>query len=133
MALPTRRFNVARRQNRLLPRQRAAVGLFDYCRGALSAVAHHAAKLMHGVRDRGMTAEGLSADIHETRFLQSNVARRAAIHHSEFGQPDLLDAVLEMALQGDGLAAAANQGQVLFLIMTPFAEMVFCRSNGQRD
>src|SRR5712692_9444602 len=133
MALSTGRFNVARGQNRLLPRQRAAVGLLDYCRGALSAVAHHAAKLINGVRDHGMTAEGLGADVHETRFLQSNMARRAAIHHSELRKPDLLNAVLEMALQSDGLAAAANQGQVLFLIMTPLAEMVLGGSNGQRN
>ena len=94
MALSARRLDIACRQNRLLPRQRAAVGFFDGGRWALPAVAHHAAELVKRVRNHRMLAERLRADIGQTGFFQSDVAGGAAIHDSELRQPDLLDAVV---------------------------------------
>ena len=56
----------------------------------------------------GMRAEGLHVHVDEAGFFQTNVAARAAVDYAEFGQPDLLDPSLEVALQRDGIAAVAN-------------------------
>src|SRR5271157_2525461 len=102
MALPARRLHVARGQNRLLPRQRAAVSFLDRGRGALPAVAHHTAELIERMRNRRMASKWLGADIGQTRFFQSDVASGTAIHNSKLRKPDLLDSVVlvEVALQG---------------------------------
>ena len=133
MALPARRLNKARRQSRLLPRKRAAVSFFHGSRSALPAVTHHAAKLVGRVRDHRMAAEWLCADIGETRFFQSHMARGAAIDDSDLRKPYLLDAVVEVTLQRDRVSARPNQRKVLFLIVTPFTEVILRRCDGQRN
>ena len=135
MTLPARRLDVPRRQDRLLPRQRAAVGFLDGGRRALPAVTHHAAKLVERVRHYRMPPKRLGADIGETGFFQPDVAGGAAIHDSELRQPDLLDSVVvaEVALQGNRIAPILHQRQILLLVVTPFAEVVLGGSYGQRD
>ena len=133
MALPAGRLHIPRGQNWLLPGQSAAVGFLDRGRSALPAVAHHAAKLVGGVRDSRMLTERLRADIGEAGFFQSDVASSAAIDDSELRKPDLLDPVVEVALQCDGISPGPNQRQVVFLVVAPFTEVILGRRNGQRD
>lgn len=111
MALPAGRLDVPRRQDRLLPRQRAAVGFLDGGRRALPTVTHDAAELVERVRNNRMLAKRLGTDIGKTRFFQSDVASGAAIDDSELRQPDLLDSVVvvEVALQCDRISPARNQ------------------------
>src|SRR5262249_45371429 len=97
MALPTPRLDVAGRKNRLLPCQGAAVRLFHRGRGALSAMAYHAAELFHVVGNYGMSTVRLQAYISKTGFLQSHVAACAAIRNSKFRMPDLLNAGLKVS------------------------------------
>ena len=132
MTLSAGRLDVACRQDRLLPGQRAAVGFFDGGRRALSTVTHHAAELVKRVRDYRMHAERLGADIGETGLFQSNVAGGTAIYDSELRQPDLLDAVVEVALQCYRLPAAPNQREIFVLVVAPFAEVILGRCDGQR-
>ena len=133
MALPAGRLDIPRRQNWLLPGQRAAVSFLDGGRSALPAVTHHAAELVRGVRDYRMPAERLRADIGKAGFFQSDVAGRAAIDDSELRKPDLLDPVVEVALQCDRVSPRPNQRQILLLVMAPFAEVILGRCNGQRN
>ena len=133
MALPAGRLDIARRQNRLLPGQRAAVRFLDGGGSALPTVTHHAAKLVRGVRDYRVRAERLRADIGKTGFFQSDVAGGAAIDNSELRKPDLLDSVVEVALQRDRVSPGPNQRQIMFLVMPPFTEVVLGRRNGQRN
>lgn len=134
MALPAGRLDVPCRQDRLLPGLRAAVGFFDAGRRALPAVTHHAAELVKRVRDYRMPAERLgNVGIGQARFFQSGVAGGATIYDSEPRKPDLLDSVVEVALQCYCFSAAPNQCQILFLVVTPFTEVVLSRCNGQRN
>ena len=66
-------------------------------------------------------------------FLQSDVATRAAVNHAEFGQPDLLNAALKVALQRIGIAAIADHPEIAVLIVTPLAEEILRGSNRQRN
>src|SRR2546425_665583 len=120
MALPTGRLDIPGRQKRLLPGQRAAMGFLDGGRSTLPTVTHYTAELIRRVRDHGMPPERLRADVGETGFLQSGVAGGAAIDDSEFRKPDLLDSIVEVSLQCDGVSPAANQRQIPVLIVTPF-------------
>src|SRR5271166_2726429 len=107
---------------------------FGYCScGTLAAMAHGASELVEFVRDYGMRPEGLRAYIGEARLFHSNVATRAAVDHTELGQPDLLNPALKMALQCHGIAAVADHLQISVLIMTPFAEVVFRGGNRERS
>ena len=133
MALSAGRLDVACRQDRLLPGQRAAVGFFDGGRRALPTVAHHAAELVKRVRNRRMPAERLCGDIGKTGLFQSGVAGGAAIDDSELRNPDLLDAVVEMTLQGYRVSSAPNQRQIFVLVVVPFTEVILGRRNGQCD
>src|SRR5271157_5346324 len=135
MALPAGRLDIPRRQDRLLPGQRAAMGFLDDGRRALPTVTHHAAELVKRVRDYRMPAKRLCADIGKTGFLQSDVAGGAAIHDSELRKPDLLDSLVfvEVTLQCDRLSTAPNQLQILLLVVTPFTEVILGRCNGQRN
>src|SRR5208282_4649406 len=109
MALSAGGLHVACRQNRLLPSQRTAVGFLDRGRRALPTVAHHAAELVKRVRNYRMLPERLHADIGQARFVQSDVACGAAIYDSELGKPDLLEPVMEVALQRYSVSPAPNQ------------------------
>ncbi len=134
MTLPARRLNITRRQGRLLPCQRTAVGFLDGGCRALPAVTHYAAVLIKGVRDDRMPPKRLCADVSQAGFFQSEVAGGAAIDDSELRKPDLLDALLpaKMALQGYRVSTAADQRQILLLVATPFTEIILGRRNGQR-
>ena len=99
---------------------------------ALSAMADRASELIELVRDRGVRAERLGGNIRQAGFFQADVATGAAVDYSEFGEPDLLDAALEVALQRVGVAAIANHPEIAVLIMTPLAEEILRGSNGQR-
>ena len=133
MALPAGRLHIPRRQNWLLPCQRAAVRFFDSGCCALSAVTHGAAELIGCVRDYRMLSERLRADIGKTGFFQSNVAGRAAIDGSELWKPYLLDPRVKMTLQCDRVSARSNQRQILILVVTPFTEVILRRCDGQRN
>ena len=80
-----------------------------------------------------MLAEWLCGDIGKTRFPQSHVASGAAIDDSELRKPDLLNPVVEVALQCDRVSPAPNQRQILLLVVAPFAEVILRRCNGQRN
>ena len=56
-----------------------------------------------------MRTERLNVYIGQTRFFQTNVTTRAAVDHSEIGQPNLLNSSLKMTLQCNRIAAVANQ------------------------
>src|SRR5260370_10701616 len=133
MTLPAGRLDIACRQDRLLPGQRAAVGFFDGGRRPLSTVTHHAAELVKRVRDYRMHTERLGADIGETGFFQSGMAGGTAIDDSELRKPYLLDAVVEMALQRYRLSPAPNQREIFVLVMAPFTEVILGRRDGERD
>ena len=131
MALSAGRLDVPRRQKRLLPGQRAAVGFLDGGGGALSTVTHYASELVGRVRDRRMRAKRLSVDIGKAGFFQSDVASGAAIDNSQLRKPDLLDSIVEVALQRDRIPARPNQRQILFLVVPPLAEVILSRCDGQ--
>ena len=135
MALAARRLDIPCRQDGLLPGERAAVGFLDRGRGALAAMAHYATELVQCVRDYWMAAEGLSANIFEAGFFQSDVAGGTSIHDSELRQPDLLDAIVfaKVALQGYRFSATCNQRQILLLIVTPFTEVILGWRDGHRN
>src|SRR5450755_2429204 len=95
-------------------------------------MAHGASELVELMRNCGMRAERLHVYVVEARFFQANVATRAAVHHSEIGQPDLLNPSLEMALELDRVAAVAYHLQVSLLIVAPLAEVAFCGSDRER-
>src|ERR1022692_1643150 len=132
MAFAARRLNVFRRQNRLLPRQRAVVR-FGYGRGgALAAMAEGASELVELMWNHGMRSERLLVYVGEAGFFQSHVATGAAVNHAEVGEPDLLNPSLEMALQRDRIAAVGNHLPIAMLIMTPLAEVVFRGGDRER-
>ena len=80
-----------------------------------------------------MLAKGLNANVVQARFFQSHVATGAAVGDAEFGQPDLLNAALKMALERDRIAAVADHFLVAVLIVAPFAEMIFGGGDGERN
>ena len=65
-------------------------------------------------------------------FFQSDVATGAAVDDAEFGQPDLLDAALEVALQRVGIAAVADHPKIAVLVVPPLAEEILRGSDRQR-
>ena len=136
MALPARRLDVACRQDRLLPGQRAAVRFLDGGRGALPTVAHHATELVKGMRNYRMAAERLgNVGIGQARFFRSDVAGGAAIDDSELRKPDLLGVVVfvKVPLQCYRVSTGLNQRKILLLIVTPFTEVIFGWCDGQRN
>src|ERR1700686_336427 len=132
MAFAAGRLDVFRGQNRLLPCQRAVVRLGNRSGRALSAMANRASELIELVRNRRMRAEGLIRNIRETGFFQPDVATGAAVYDSEFGQPDLLDPAVKVALQRIRIAAVADHPEIAVLIVPPLAEEILRRSNRQR-
>jgi hypothetical protein len=78
-----------------------------------------------------MTAKRLGAYVGQAGLFQAGVARGTAIDHTQLRKPYLLDAALKVPLQGDGIAPAADQREILVLVMPPFAEIILGRSNGQ--
>ena len=109
MALSATGLDVLRRQQRLFPLLGCVVRFFHGGGGALSAMAGGAAKLRQRVRNDRMLAKCYRADIGKAVFFQSKMAGGAAVGHLLLGNPDLLDAAFEMAFQGDGVGAAANE------------------------
>ena len=71
-----------------------------------------------------MFSKGHRADIGQARFFQTKVAGGATVCDLLLGQPDLLDAGLEVPFQGDRIGTAADETQILLLVMPPLAEMV---------
>src|SRR5208337_3609958 len=135
MALPAGRLDIPRRQDRLLPRQRTAVGFLDRCRRPLPTVTHHAPELVKCVRNCRMPAEWLGADIGKTRLLQPNVAGGASIDDSDLRKPYLLDPVVlvKPALQCNRISPARNQRQILFLVVAPFTEVILSGSYREKN
>ncbi len=97
------------------------MGLFHRGGRALAPMAQDAAKFGEFMRDRRVRPEGLGLDVHQARLLQSHVTGGAAIHHTQFRQPDLLHTALEPPGQRGGFAASPDQSQVLLLIAAPLA------------
>ncbi len=56
-----------------------------------------------------MLAEGYRADVVQTGLLQPEMAGGAAVRHLLLGNPNLLDAALEVALQGHSVGASADR------------------------
>src|SRR5215471_11295849 len=133
MALAAGRLDVLGRKNGLFPRQRTIVGFGNSCGSALAAMADRATELVQIVRDCRVRPIGLCGNIAQACLLQPNVATRAAIDHSEFRQPYLLNTAAKMAPQRIGVAAIANQFQIAALILAPFAKEIFCRGDCHRD
>jgi len=131
VALAARRLNILGGKNRLLPGQRAIVRFAERGGRALSTMADRASELVELVRDHGMRAEWLVGNIGEAGLFQSHVATGAAVDHAEFGQPDLLNAALEVALKRIGIAAVADHPQITVLVVTPLAEEIFRGSDRQ--
>ena len=98
----------------------------------LSAMAHCAAELIELVRDRRMRAIGLVGNVGEAGLFQSDVATGAAVDYAEFGQPDLLNAAVEVALQRVGVAAVADHLEIAVLVVPPLAEKILGGSDRQR-
>src|SRR5450432_2241782 len=98
------------------------MSVLDGSRGALPAVAHHAAELGQPVRDRRMRAIWLDAHIHQRCFLRCHVASHATIDYTQFRYPYLLDAGLEPPFERGAIAMMANQPQVSCLIARPLPE-----------
>ena len=69
------------------------MGFFDRGGGALSSMAQDAAKFGELVRNRRMRTEWLRLDVDQARLAQRDVTGGATVHHAEFGNPDLLNAV----------------------------------------
>ena len=133
VALPAAGIQVIRGQQRLLPRQGAAVSLADRSRRSLAAVTGHTTELRQGVWNRRMRPERLLLNVAQAGLLQSDVTGGAAVHHALIGQPDLLDAVLHPLLQRDCFGAPANQVLVLVLVVAPLAEVVLGGHDRQRN
>ena len=108
MAFATGRFDVFRGKNRLLPCKCAAMRFRDGGGGALAAMAYGASELLQLVRNCGMRTEGLLAYIVQGGFFQTDVAAGATVGYAEIGEPDLMNAALEVALQSIGVTAVAN-------------------------
>src|SRR6266568_153599 len=47
--------------------------------------------------------------------------------------PNLLNPKFRVALERNGVGARADQLHILVLVVTPFAEVVLCRSDGERE
>src|SRR6516164_4145001 len=129
MTLPATGLDESCRKQGLLPRERAAVRIFHGRRCTLATMACYASHLIRVVWDRRMRAVGLEAYIAEAGFLKANMASGAAIHGCKLRQPDLLNSALKVSPQGHRVAPAANQVQVTFLIVPPFAEVMLRRSD----
>ena len=132
MTLAAPRLDVACGQNRLFPSEGAAVRLFNGGGISLTAMTHDASELFSSVCEHGMLAIRLHTDIGETRFIQPDVATRAAIGDAKLRMPDLLKSRLKVALQRDGITAGPNHPQVAVLVMTPLTEVVFGRRDGEQ-
>src|SRR5215831_14467503 len=133
MALSAGRLDVPRRKDWLLPCQCATVRLRDCSGRTLAAMASRATELIEIVGNRRMLAIGLRGYIRQADFFEPNMAASTTVDDTELGQPNLLNASIEMPPQRVCLAAVADQDQVAILIMPPFAEEVFCRSDRYRD
>ena len=131
VALSAGRLQVLCGQQRFFPGERAHVSFFDGSRSALSTMAHRASKLFELMRDRRMRTVGLRGDVHQRRFFESRMTGLAAIDDIHLGQPDLLDAGLEVAAQGDGVTALADQFFVAALVAPPFGKMILGGSDRQ--
>src|SRR5271167_325240 len=79
-----------------------------------------------------MLAESDCTHVGQARFFQAQMTRCATVGNLLFGNPDLLDAALEVTFHGNGISTPTNEMQVLVLVMTPLAEVVFRRRNGQQ-
>ena len=101
--------DVLRRQQRLFPLLGTVVRLFNGSRRSLSAMASRAAKFSQRVRNDRMLAKRHRADIGEACFLKPEMASGTAVGHLLLGNPDLLNAALEVALQGDGISASTDE------------------------
>ena len=83
--------------------------------------------------DDGVLAERLLSDVGKTSFLQAQVAGGAAVHNTQFRQPNLMNSWLEAPAQADCITAIADESQVFALIAVPLAEVLFCRRDSQRQ
>src|SRR5580700_525127 len=104
------------------------------CR-TLSAMTNYTAPLLNVVANRRMWPKrsGDSRRALQTGLRDCQVARRAAIHHTEFRQPHLLNSAGEMALQGSAIRPGGNEFHVLPLVVPPFFEKVLGRCNRKGD
>ncbi len=133
VALAAGRLDILRGKDRLLPRQRAVVCFGNGGGRALSAMADRAPELIELVGNDGMRAERLGGNIRQAGFFQPDVATGATVDYAKFGQPDLLNAALEVALQRVGIAAVADHPEIAVLVVTPLAEEILRGSDRQRD
>jgi hypothetical protein len=134
MALSAGRLHVPCRQDRLLPGQGAAWASSTVVAGLApgDTSRSHTGQACAGLPDACGTA---GADIGEAGFFQTGVASGAAVDDSQLRKPYLLDAIVivKVALERDRVSTAANQRQILLLIVAPFAEVVLGGSDCQKS
>ena len=133
VALAATRLNVTGGQNRLFAGSFAVMRLGDGRGRSLAAMADDASESVERVRNCGVFAEGLLIHIAKTGFIQSKMAGRAAVDHTQFRKPDLMDARLKASAQADRIPAIVNQCKIVALIAMPLGGMVFGRSDGKRQ
>src|SRR5579863_8939451 len=105
--------------------------LGNSCGCSLAAMADHASKAVERVRNHRVFAEGLLLHIGKTGLLQTQMARCAAVNHTEFRKPDLMDARLKSTAQADRISAIVNQAKVVALIAMPLGKVVLGGGNGK--
>lgn len=79
-----------------------------------------------------MLAESDSANIGKAGFFQPKMASGAAVGYLLLGDPNLLNAWLEMALERDSVSAPTNEMQILLLITVPLIKVGFRRSDSEQ-
>src|SRR5580765_1412614 len=105
------------------------MGLFHRSCGPLSPMANHATELVQVVGNGWMFPEGLRVRADQGP-VHVYMAGFTAVHNAELRYPCLANAAVEAFHQSSTLAFAGLL-QIGLLIVTPVAEIVFCRSNRQ--
>src|SRR5215472_11711743 len=131
VALSTRRIQVPRGKQRLLPCFGRVVCLLNAGCGPLSAMTHDATELVQVVRDRWMLPERLDGSPHERTVLVDMTAL-TAIDHTKLGNPSLANACMKIADQVAALPLA-GQFDVRLLVMAPVAEIVLSGCDRKRN
>jgi hypothetical protein len=85
------------------------------------------------MRNGRVFAEGLLIHVGKAGFIQSQVARCAAVDNAQIREPNLVNAWLESATQAHGISAIANQPQVSPLKTMPLAEVILCRCDRKQQ
>ncbi len=113
VALATAGLDVAHRQYRFFACAFTPVGFRHGGGLPLPTMTDHAPEPVDRMWNNRVLAEGLLRDVSEARLLQTQVASRAAIDHSQLRHPDLMNAWLEAPAQTDRIPAISDQARYL--------------------